>query len=92
MAKITISTPVGPFTTGLPDVAQMFLRHPGSFGHRYGEALDGALDEIQVRGLVQRIEQAAACVNGHREEVTTGVRGLFVHVEPMFHADSWCSR
>lgn len=93
MARITISTPVGTFSTGLPDVARMFLQSPEVFGHRYGEALNGSLDdEAQVRGLVQRIEQAAACVNGHREEIVTGIRGVFVHVEPMFHSDPWCSR
>lgn len=92
MAKITISTPAGPFITGMPDIAQMFLRHPGSFGHRFGEALDGALGEVRVQEIVQHIEQAVACVNGHREEIATGIRGVCVHVEPMFHSDCWRPR
>ena len=92
MARITFSTPAGPFSTGVPDVARMFLRSPEMFGHGYGEALGGMLDEQDKLRIAQHIEQAAAHVNGHREEIATGVKGLFVHVEPMFHSDSWRPR
>jgi|GEM_PF-5840222 hypothetical protein len=92
MARITFSTPAGSFSTGLLDVARMFLRNPGIFGHSYGAALDESIDQSQVPRLVQCIEQAVARVNGRHEEVLTGMTELLVHVEPMFHRDSWRSR
>jgi hypothetical protein len=87
MSRIVIDTPAGSFSTGLPEVAQMFLRRPASFGHCYGAALDGSLDESQVQRLAQCIERAAVCVDGHREEIATGIAGLLIHVEPMWRSD-----
>lgn len=92
MARITLTTPAGQFSTGVPDVARMFLRSPESFGHRYGQVLNGTFDAVQAAELARNIEQAVAGINGHREEVSTGIKGLLVHVEPMFQSDSWRPR